>query len=86
MRRDGANAVIEAYENGYERKALVVMATGAASRAPYNELAPSGPDVLFEDDRVIKNRSGSSARSKTAHASVSRSALTAAVTPAIFKA
>lgn len=54
MRRGGANAVIEAYENGYERKALVVIATGTASRAPYNELAPSGPDVLFEDDRVIK--------------------------------
>ncbi|MGF9650064.1 hypothetical protein AAIH32_19080 [Pseudarthrobacter oxydans] len=44
MRRDRANAVIEAYENGYERKALVVIATGTASRAPYNELAPPGPD------------------------------------------
>ncbi|QHK21101.1 hypothetical protein GU243_16830 [Pseudarthrobacter psychrotolerans] len=27
---------------------------GALFDSPYNELAPSGPDVLFGDDRVVK--------------------------------
>lgn len=35
MRRVGANAVAEAYENGYERMALMVMAAGRHGQAAY---------------------------------------------------